>query len=85
MYTLPDIDKKTQKRLTSGKDKIRLALYLKGESDPYPLVLFARLVWSNEEKDVIRCGFIFTDIMPEQYTIINAIINENLKEKEELG
>ena len=65
----PDFDRHTVAQLLSGKEKIRLALYLDGRDDP--LVLFARLVWINDETpDGVKCGFNFLDISPANFRAI---------------
>jgi c-di-GMP-binding flagellar brake protein YcgR len=66
---VPDFDRHTVAQLMSGKEKIRLALYLDGHSEP--LVLFARLVWINgDTADGVKCGFNFLDISPSNFRAI---------------
>ncbi len=76
LHDLPEIDKHTRNKLICGKEKIRLALYLEGEDDPDPVIVFARLVWTDEqETGAVRCGFTFIDITAEQYALFESFVN----------
>lgn len=75
---VPEFDRHTVAQLMSGKEKIRLALYLDGQSDP--LVLFARLVWINgDTDDGVKCGFNFLDISPANFHAIIDFVEARIR------
>jgi c-di-GMP-binding flagellar brake protein YcgR len=63
----PEFDKRTLKHLSTGSHKIRLGLYLSPEHTQPPLILFARLIWSDENDSSSRAGFTFIDISMDSF------------------
>lgn len=74
----PELDRGAINRLISGKEKIRLAIYLDENGDP--VLTFARLVWSRSDgTDGIpdkgaSCGFNFIDVSPEAYRRLTGFV-----------
>lgn len=74
---LPDIDKGLLKKLSTGKNKIRLNFLL--YEDHEPINTFARLVWpkhlDEEGIEEQRCGFEFIDIPSTAFERIKKFVN----------
>lgn len=73
---LPDIDKGVLKKLSTGKNKIRLNFSLYTDHDP--INTFARLIWhqqsDTEDIDETRYGFEFIDIPGTAYERIKKFV-----------
>ena len=73
---LPDIDKGHLKKLSTGKNKIRLNFSL--YADHEPINTFARLVWPKHLDEAgieeQRCGFEFIDISSTAFERIKEFV-----------
>ena len=82
LYNLSGLSEKLLKHLEKGKKKIRLALYL--NEDKPPLITFARLIWSNYQKDnndLKRYGFIFLDVSQPFFDEVKSYVDKHLDQK----
>ncbi|MBC8556080.1 MAG: PilZ domain-containing protein [Candidatus Brocadiales bacterium] len=74
---LPDINSSHMKKLSTGKNKIRLNLLLSESNDP--INTFARLVWSQPSDegnaDVQQYGFEFIDIPGSAFERIKKFVD----------
>ncbi len=74
---IPDFNSKLLKKLSSGKNKIRLNFLLGEDNDP--INTFARLVWSQlpeeENADTQQYGFEFIDIPCSAFEQIKKFVN----------
>jgi hypothetical protein len=76
---LPDINNSLLKKLSTGKNKIRLNFLLNEEHDP--INTFARLVWhqlpDNEGIDETQYGFEFIDIPGTAFERIKKFVESS--------
>ena len=82
LYNLSDLTENLLKQLGKGKKKIRLALYLMPEKPP--LITFARLIWSNYQKDkntLERYGFLFLDVSQSFFEEVKNYVDKYLDKK----
>ncbi len=74
---VPDFNSSHLKKLSSGKNKIRLNFLLSEDNDP--INTFARLVWSqqpeDEGSDAQQYGFEFIDIPGTAYEQIKKFVD----------
>ena len=74
---LPDINSSHMKKLSTGKNKIRLNLLLNEDNDP--IHTFARLVWSQsaekENTGAQQYGFEFIDIPGSSFEQIKKFVD----------
>jgi hypothetical protein len=76
---VPDISHSLEKKLISGKMKMKISLRLYQEYDP--LFIFARLVWLNRGGDSnskVRSGLMFIDIDHNSFEMIKRYVEEHL-------
>ena len=77
LNNLPDINSNLLKKLTTGKNKIRLSFLLYADHDP--INTFARLIWpqqlDEEGIEEQRCGFEFIDIPGTAFEQIKEFVN----------
>jgi c-di-GMP-binding flagellar brake protein YcgR len=82
LYNLSGLTERLLKQLEKGKKKIRLALYLNEEKPP--LFTFARLIWSNYQKDyegLKRYGFVFLDVSQPFFEEVKSYVDKHLDKK----
>ncbi len=82
LYNLSDLTENLLKQLEKGKKKVRLALYLNPEK--LPLITFARLIWSNYQKDkntLERYGFVFLDVSQSFFEEVKNYVDKHLDQK----
>lgn len=74
---MPDIHNSLMKKLSTGKNKIRLNFLLSEDDDP--VNTFARLVWPQQPEEEVagvqQCGFEFIDIPGSSFKQIKKFVD----------